>query len=202
MLARTHTLHLPPISYPSGKGWYVVHANIKCVDRARKGLKAKDGLEPYVPMSQHTGSRSRNHAAITYEYEKALFDRYFFVSCDPNEPGVWDKIKSTDGVEYILTWPKVTEHRGIIAKVPLRVPLKEIERIMGAEAAGAFDYRIKPPAELVPGDRVRLADKNDPRSAFIAEIILAKPNGKVEALFKMLGSAIKGEMYVRELEKL
>lgn len=189
MLARTHTLHLPPISYPSGKGWFVVYTNPRCETRAMMGLEAK-GFETFLPECVEEKLRWRHLRKIVCIIESPLFSRYLFVAFDPNKDEWWEPIKTTDGVEDILSYGP--------NKIPSRVPSGAIEALMRAEGNGVFDFRAKP-CGLVKGDRVRLAE--GPFAGFIGELLIAKPNKRAEVLLSVFGRANKVVTYLANLEK-
>lgn len=191
MLARVkEILHLPPISYPSGKGWFVVYTNPRCEARAQMGLDAK-GFETFLPMFEDSVTRWRGKRKAVVDTRKPLFSRYLFVSFDPNKDEWWDPIKSTDGVEDILSWGPV--------RIPSRVPSGAIEALKRAEGNGVFDFRTKP-CGLVKGDRVRLAE--GPFAGFIGELLIAKPNKRAEVLLSVFGRANKVVTYLANLEKV
>ena len=190
MLARTNTLHLPPISFP-GKGTYVVETNPKCEYRAYLGLEAK-GFEPFLPKEVVMVSRHRGKRRIVDECERPLFRGYLFVNFDPNEPG-WGSIADIDGVKRLLC-NGYAENR-----IPSRVPSGAIEALMRAEGNGVFDFRPKP-CGFGKGDNVRVAE--GPFASFIGEVLIAKPNKRVQVLLQVFGTRTKAEFYAGELEKL
>lgn len=190
MLARTKTLHLPQICYPSGKGWFVVYSNPRCEIRAKMGLDAK-GFDTFLPMSEDSVTRWRGKRKAIVDMRKPLFSRYLFVSFDPNKDEWWEPIKTTDGVEDILSHGPQC--------IPSRVPSGAIEALQRAEGNGVFDFRPKP-CGLEKGDRVRLAE--GPFAGFIGEVLIAKPNKRVEVLLEIFSSKTKAEVYAAELEKV
>ena len=158
------------------------------------GLDAK-GFETFLPMEENSTTRWRGKRKVLIETRKPLFSRYLFVAFDPNKNG-WGEIKNTDGIEQLLSYGPVNN------RIPMRVPLEEIEKFKRWSDNGVFDFRAQAPCGLAWKDKVRVADLKDPFYGFIGEVLIAKPNKRVEVMIDWLNQKIKAEWYAGQLEKM
>lgn len=156
-------------SYQLGPAWHAFRANIKCEARARDGIEEL-GFETFVPMERRIVVRQRRKVLV----ENPLFVRYGFVKFDV-EKDAWGQIKSTDGVEDILT----------NNQLPVRVPAQEIEKLKLAEKFGLFD-RTKKPAPFKKGDDVEIGE--GPFAGFIGKVMRARTDERVDILLNMFGA--------------
>src|SRR4030095_13385057 len=152
------------------------------------GLRAK-GFQPYFPIALRSEASKRGERRIVRDIINPLFLGYIFVSFDPNVDEWWEPIKSTDGVKRLLA-PN---------NIPYRVRPGLVEALKRAEGNGVFDFRPKP-CGFGKGDNVRVAE--GPFASFIGEVLIAKPNKRVQVLLQVFGTRTKAEFYAGELEKI
>ena len=165
--ASTHAPDLP-ISFQSGKKWYVVYTNIKCEFRAEKGLIAK-GYDVFLPRAKCW----IRHARQKKERVQPLLPRYLFVGFDINIMP-WYEIRNTDGVEGVLS----------NNSIPVAVPAAAIEDLRAMEEIGVFDETTEV-LRLRAGDPLRLV--KGPFAGHVCTLKSARGKKRVEVILSLFG---------------
>lgn len=123
-----HNYDEAPVSW-AGPAWFVVITNIGCQKRAQLGL-AGAGYRTF--LAHYT--KWVSHARMRKIVKRPLLDRYLFVEVDPNLQS-FETIRKTHGVESLLT----------LNGVPMAVPSKWVEDLLGRQLRGEFDYASREP---------------------------------------------------------
>lgn len=156
-----------PFSFTDGSRWYAVMTNIRCEERAEKGLAAK-GFRTFLPFER----RWVSHARVRKAVKRPLLSRYLFVETDANKRGFME-IRMTDGVEAVLC----------NGDVPAPMPGGLVEEFMRRQLSGEFDKVEKEPIPM--GARICIVD--GPYEDFFATVVgLGKKSGG-EILAQLLG---------------
>jgi transcriptional antiterminator RfaH len=165
--ADRHTPDLP-MSFPSGKRWYVVYTNIKCEFRAEKGLIAK-GYDVFLPRAK----RWIRHARRKKERVEPLLPRYLFVGFDINLIP-WYEIRNTDGVEGVLS----------NNSIPVAVPAAAIEDLRAMQEISVFDETTEV-LRLREGDPVRMV--KGPFAGHFCTLKSARGKKRIEVILSLFG---------------
>ena len=162
-------------------GWYVIHTNPRCEERALQGLAAA-GLEAYAPRSQRWRWCRAGGKRIRKRVEGRAFPRYIFIRAD----GIaqWGKIHSTDGVAGIVC----------MGTVPVRVPCRVVEVLQVAEDMGQFDFTAGAASTTVrieAGTRVTIS--TGPLNGYTATVTKSRDvaaGGNIGAELQFLGRKV------------
>jgi transcriptional antiterminator RfaH len=157
-----------PISFPSGKRWYVVYTNIKCEFRAEKGLRAK-GYDVFLPRAKLW----IRHARRKKERVVPLLPRYLFVGFDINLMP-WYEIRNTDGVEGVLS----------NNSIPVPIPAAAIDDLRAMQEIGVFDETTEV-LRLKEGDPVRMV--KGPFAGHFCTLKSARGKKRVEVILSLFG---------------
>lgn len=166
---------IPPISLPRGLRWYLARTARHHEIAARDCVQAL-GVETYLPMERHIARHGRRLMAV----ELPLFRQYLFVRMDLNRDPWWD-VRRAQWMEDIVS----------SQQIPTRIPDMQIDALREAEINGAYDStRKQPKSPIFPnGSKVKIT--GGPFQGFVAKVISAAPDQRVEILLDMFGRGTK-----------
>lgn len=162
--------------------WYVARTNIRCEDRAKKGLKAAE-IVVYLPMEPVWRGRGKDREKV----ERPLLSRHLFFAV-PNGENRFEEVRTTDGIEAILTCGRYGP--------PQPVRYREIAIVQTAqgELEDAFENATRA-AE-------RKATMKDDTDEFVERLKAAKPDERALMIVELLGRGTKARVPLAELQKL
>lgn len=158
-----------PASFLLRKFWHVVYTAMRQEIEVKSEL-VKLGFDVFLPMSTRRAVKRGKRVIIN----DPLFTRYIFVAFD-REKDEWGSILNTNGVECILG----------ADRIPIAVPLLEIERLQRYEQAGAFDF-TRSKLNFTAGDKVEIQE--GPFAGMMAKVKCASPKKRVRLLLESLAS--------------
>lgn len=160
--------------------WIAVQVKRNAFRQAETGL-LRQGFSVFAPKLRRQVRRfgkAQTESAL-------LFPGYLFVAVDLARPN-WRAVSNTPGVSRFITRK---------AGEPAAVPA---DLIQGLIARCAEDGHILPPAEIRPGDRVRLA--SGPLSEFIATVERVDEDRRVWILLDLLGARREVQVDLADLQ--
>jgi transcriptional antiterminator RfaH len=127
--------------------WYVVRTNPQCEDRAQASLEAA-GFISFLPKMRKETRHPRTKVWRVRAYP--LMTRYLFLGMSTGQEH-WGHVRGCDGVECVLG----------VNGLPVRVPSRDVEALIDAQAKGRFDqmrrssvkrpYRLQEPVMMTEG---------------------------------------------------
>ena len=150
--------------------WYLLQFKPNSHRIAERNL-ARQGFETFLPL-QKTLRRARGTAT---DVQTPLFPGYMFVKLDA-ETGPWRSVNGTFGVSRLVT----------LQNRPQALPAALVN---GLRARCGTDGVLLPPAELHPGDQVRL--QTGPFADFVATVDRIAANQRVWLLLDFMGKATR-----------
>lgn len=162
--------------------WYLVQCRPNQSHIARRNLM-RQGIEQFLPLQRVT-RRWRNRLCTDL---RPVFGGYMFVTFDPARPE-WRAINSTPGVVRLVRFG---------AGAPCRVPSPLVTGLMlRCDGEGV----LKPPADLSPGDSVRIV--SGPFSDFVATVERIAPDRRVMLLLDLMGRSARMAVRSEDLTRL
>jgi len=150
-----------------GTRWFAAQLKPNSARIAERNLQ-RQGFRTFLPM-EDTTKTVRGRFVTTL---RPVFPGYIFVAFNTTM-GHWRAINSTNGVTRLVSF----------GKEPVPVPLDVVTQLMlRCDASG----KLLPPAQMVPGDEVRLT--TGPFADFVATIESIEPDRRVWVLMDMIGA--------------
>lgn len=165
------------------KSWYLAQIKPNGLERAVTNL-ARQGFTTFVPR-QRSGTQSGQPSGRGRALP--LFPGYVFVQFDPAE-APWRSIGNTFGVSRLVSLRKDR---------PDQVPDAVMQALLArCDAEGC----LKPPEDLVQGDRVEITD--GPFSGWVTEVSALPGPERVMVLLSVMGKDTPTSVPLEALRKL
>lgn len=161
--------------------WYLAQIKPNCLSIAQRNL-ARQGFDFFLPMQLETRKRKEKF----FDTPVPLFPGYIFVSMMAGNE-LWRSINSTYGITKLVSF----------ADKPAAVP-KSL--VLDLKTRCDRNGLLLPPAELHPGDKVKLTI--GPFASFIAEVEKLDPDKRVWVLLDLMGRATRVTLARDQMTKL
>ena len=161
--------------------WFLAQLKPNSAQIAAKNLK-RQGFQTFLPMKDET--EQRNGKFVTAQ--RPLLVGYIFVALDTSQ-GLWRAVNSTYGITRLVSFG--TE--------PAVVPFELVSELMQrCDGSG----KLLPPAQLQPGDQMRLT--TGPFASFAAEVESIDRDRRVWVLIDLMGRATRMAVHGDHLRAL